>query len=114
MNIGEPFGPAGQIPVPVAKQRHGRRYEDRADDGRIQKNSHAESESNLLQKRQTAGREAGKDGDHDQGRAGYDPRRLLQASCHRYGIAVRLIIQTSSGRRASGCGGSRRMPMLRS
>src|SRR5215218_5917240 len=49
VDLREPVEPRGQVPVQVFEQGHCRWDEDRADDRRVEKDGHAETESHLLE-----------------------------------------------------------------
>ncbi len=68
----------GQPPVVAVEDRHQRRHEAGANDGRVDEHGERESDAELLQPGDLAGDEAGEGGDHDHGRSGDDPPRPLE------------------------------------
>src|SRR4051812_10812648 len=74
-NAGEPLQPAGQVPVPVAEQRHRRGQQDAADDGGVDQDRHGQPEPHLLEVEEADGDEAREHADHHRGCAGHGPGR---------------------------------------
>src|SRR3954468_6004996 len=72
-DAGEPLQPAGQVPVPVAEQRHRRGQQDAADDGGVDQDGDGEPESHLLEVEEAEGDEAREHADHHRGGAGHGP-----------------------------------------
>jgi hypothetical protein len=54
-----------QVPVAVAQERHGCRYEDRTHEGRVQQHGHAEAEAHLLKHNHVARRDPAEDSHRD-------------------------------------------------
>src|SRR5688572_24690671 len=90
--VGQPREPLRHVPVAVAEQGHRAWDQNRADDRRVDQDRHAQAEAHLLEHDQSACGEAEEDCNHDQGGAGDDPGRGLQADRNRLAIVASQVV----------------------
>ena len=73
----------GRPPVPPAEQPHGRRHQQRADQGGVDRDGHDHADADQLDGRGAARGEAADHDDQQQRGRGDDAARALQAERHR-------------------------------
>jgi hypothetical protein len=74
LQVGEPVQPARQVPVVLAKEVHGGRDEQQADERRVQREGDGDAEAHLLEGDELAGGKASEDDDDDRRRPGDQAR----------------------------------------